>query len=86
MSEDEVMASVVRADGSTLTEADLVHWAATQMAYFMVPRYVQFLPALPRTLTEKVEKYKLKSDAETDLSKVWDRESHGIVVNRQSGR
>ena len=85
MSEDEVMVSVVRTDGSILDEAALVRWAAGQMAYFMVPRYVQLLPALPRTLTEKVEKYKLKADAERDLHQLWDREAHGITVNRHSG-
>ncbi len=85
MSEDDVMVSVVRAEGSALTEACLVEWAAGQMAYFMVPRYVQFVPALPRTLTEKIEKYKLKADAERDLRRAWDREAHGITVNRNTG-
>ncbi|MFA7391027.1 MAG: AMP-binding protein [Pigmentiphaga sp.] len=82
LSEDEVMVSVVRRAGSDLNEEDLVRWAARQMAYFMVPRYVQFLDALPRTLTEKVEKYKLRAAAESNLSRVWDRQAQSIVIGR----
>jgi len=52
------------------------------MAYFMVPRYVEFMPQLPKTMTEKIEKYKLKQDAQVRLSEIWDREKSGIVVKR----
>lgn len=82
MTEDEVMVSVVKLPESTLTEEELVRWCAKEMAYFMVPRYVQFVETLPRTLTEKIEKYKLRSDAEQDLERVWDRQRHGVVVSR----
>lgn len=82
MSEDEVMVNVVLRDGGRLGEEELVRWCARQMACFMVPRYVQFLPALPRTLTEKVEKFKLRAAAERDLSAIWDRERQGIELER----
>lgn len=82
LSEDEVMASIVLREGSTLTEADLVRWCGQQMAYFMVPRYVEFLPQLPRTMSEKVEKYKLRAGAEARLQHIWDRERAGIVLAR----
>lgn len=74
LSEDEVMVSVVRRDGATLDEAALVRWCAGEMAAFMVPRYVEFVDALPRTQTEKVEKYKLRDRARAALSSVWDRD------------
>jgi len=80
--EDEVMVSVVRRDGATLTEAELVQHCNDNMAYFMVPRYVEFMPQLPKTMTEKIEKYKLKQDAQARLSEIWDREKSGIVVKR----
>ena len=82
MSEDEVMVSVVLREDRVLTEEILVRWCAEHMAYFMVPRYVQFLPELPRTLTEKVEKYRLRAEAEKNLASVWDREKHGITIAR----
>ncbi|MFT3776999.1 MAG: ATP-dependent acyl-CoA ligase [Ottowia sp.] len=81
-SEDEVMVSVVLREGANLTEAELVHHCKDNMAYFMVPRYVEFLPAMPKTMTEKVEKYKLKANAESRLASVWDRDKAGIVVKR----
>jgi crotonobetaine/carnitine-CoA ligase len=81
-SEDEVMVSVVCRDGVALAEADLVRHCARHMAYYMVPRYVDIVEALPRTLTEKVEKYKLRARAEAHLARVWDREKAGIVVGR----
>ncbi|AVO43514.1 ATP-dependent acyl-CoA ligase [Simplicispira suum] len=81
-SEDEVMVSVVLRDGARLTEAELLHHCNDNMAYFMVPRYVEFLAQLPKTMTEKVEKYKLKEDAQRRLGEIWDREKFGIVVKR----
>ncbi|MCB1379428.1 MAG: hypothetical protein KDK89_13840 [Alphaproteobacteria bacterium] len=45
---------------------------------------VAFLGGLPRTLTQKVEKYRLKADAEAHQSGIWDREKEGFVVNRHT--
>ena len=76
------MVSVVLKPGEKLGEEELVRWSEKQMAHFMVPRYIEFLPSLPRTLTEKVEKYKLRIAAEQRLASVWDREKHGIKLAR----
>ncbi|MAL79127.1 MAG: ATP-dependent acyl-CoA ligase [Sneathiella sp.] len=84
MSEDEVMVSVTCKEGMTLDPADLIRHCAANMAYFMVPRYVEILPELPRTMTEKVEKYKLKQSAQERLDDIWDREAAGIIVNRHT--
>jgi len=81
-SEDEVMVAVVIGEGHVLCEADVIEHCSNNMAYFMVPRYVEFAAELPRTMTEKVEKYKLKQEAEKRLSTVWDREKAGIIVKR----
>jgi crotonobetaine/carnitine-CoA ligase len=50
------------------------------MAYFMVPRYVEFVDALPKTPSQKIEKYKLKALAERRRSEMWDREKTGIKL------
>ena len=76
------MVSVVPREGLQLTEAEVVAHCADNMAYFMVPRYVELVDALPKTMTEKVEKYKLKARAEQRLDQVWDREKAGIVIKR----
>lgn len=82
MSEDEVMVYVVRQPGAHVTEAELVAFANDNMAYFMVPRFVAFIDALPKTPSEKIEKYKLKQDAQARRDQLWDREKVGIKVHR----
>jgi len=59
-----------------------VSFAAGQMSYFMVPRYVAFIDSLPKTATEKIQKYKLKEDALARRDQLWDREREGIVIRR----
>jgi crotonobetaine/carnitine-CoA ligase len=82
MSEDEVMVSVVvRADHALTAEA-LVEHCQRNMAYYMVPRYVEFRADLPRNASEKVMKYKLREEAEARLGDLWDREKAGVVVRR----
>jgi carnitine-CoA ligase len=83
-SEDEVAISVVRREGHGLTEEQLIEHCRDNMPYFMVPRYVEFLDALPLTMTGKVEKYKLVQDFAARKNDVWDREQHGIKITRHS--
>ena len=82
MSEDEVMAAIVCREGMSMTEAELVYHCRDNMAYFMVPRFVAIMTELPKTMTEKVQKYKLQQDAQARLSEIWDRDRAGIVVTR----
>jgi len=82
LSEDEVMVYVVLNPGATLTHAEVVQFAADRMNYYMVPRFVDFIDALPKTATEKIEKYKLKQDAIARKALLWDREREGIRIAR----
>lgn len=82
LGEDDVMVYVVRRQPAALTETSLVEFCAANMSYFMVPRYVAFIEALPKTASEKIEKYKLKQMAAADLSSLWDREKAGIKLKR----
>lgn len=82
LGEDDVMVYVVRKQAAALTEAALVEFCAANMSYFMVPRYVAFIGALPKTASEKIEKYKLKQMAIADLTRLWDREKAGIKLRR----
>ena len=82
MSEDDVMVYVVKRPGASLTHAEVVHFAAEHMSYFMVPRFVEFIESLPKTATEKLEKYKLKQDATSRRDMLWDREREGVAPPR----
>ncbi|SLN77707.1 ATP-dependent acyl-CoA ligase [Oceanibacterium hippocampi] len=73
LSEDDVMLFVVLKDGHELSPCDLISHCEKTMARYMVPRYLRFLDSLPKTPTEKVEKYKL-----ADLAGApgrWDRDA-----------
>jgi crotonobetaine/carnitine-CoA ligase len=80
--DEEVAAVIVRKPGALLDEVKLVEHCQKNMAYFMVPRYVQFREALPTTMSQKVEKFRLRKDLESNLAQAWDREAAGVVVAR----
>ena len=66
-----------------LEPEELLDHAQERMAYFMVPRFVEFVPALPKTPTEKVEKYKLRMEGNQGITPdTWDREKAGYKVKR----
>lgn len=74
MSEDEVGVFVVRRPGASFTEADLIDFCVPRMAKFMVPRFVRWSDGLPRTASQKIEKYKLRKVAAESTTGFWDRE------------
>ncbi len=80
MGEDEVKAVVVLKPGCALGAEELIRWCEPRMAYFAVPRYIAFRASLPKTPSERVEKYQLKNEGVTP--DCWDREAAGIVLKR----
>jgi carnitine-CoA ligase len=54
------------------------------MAHFMVPRYIRILEDLPKTPTNKVEKYLLRRDGVT--SDTFDRDAAGILIKSEPVR
>ncbi|MEN9315893.1 MAG: hypothetical protein RIS35_2286 [Pseudomonadota bacterium] len=82
LSEDEVMVYLVTRPGATVTPEEVIRFADARMSHFMVPRFVAFVEALPKTSTEKIEKYKLQQDAIARRDALWDREKAGIRLTR----
>jgi crotonobetaine/carnitine-CoA ligase len=82
LGEDDVMAYVVAAPDSEIDRAELIRFCAEHMAYYMVPRYLDVIDALPKTPSEKIEKYKLAVSARERLGELWDREKAGVEVRR----
>jgi crotonobetaine/carnitine-CoA ligase len=80
MPEDEVKICVVLKPGETLAPEELIAFAAERMPYFAVPRFVEFMESLPKTPTERVQKYILKQAGITPNT--WDREKAGVEVKR----
>jgi acyl-CoA synthetase (AMP-forming)/AMP-acid ligase II len=57
---ERVLAVVVRRPGSTATARQILRHAATQIAAFKVPKSVDFIDALPRTPSGKIQKHVLR--------------------------
>ncbi len=65
--EEDVAVFIELVEGETLTEAELRDHARAVMPKYMQPTYIRFVPALPVTPTNKVEKYKLRRQILDDL-------------------
>jgi crotonobetaine/carnitine-CoA ligase len=78
--EDEVMVCLTLKSNQRLTAEQLTAYCEEHMAYFMVPRYIRFMETLPKTPTERIEKYKLREDGVTPGT--WDREKAGYKLKR----
>ncbi len=80
LGEDEVMACVVLKDDLKLTPEELIVHCEDRMAYFMIPRYIRFMAALPKTPTERVQKFALREEGIT--KDTWDRVKAGYKLKR----
>jgi len=80
LGEDEVMTCLTLKPKHKLTPEELTAYCEERTAYFMIPRYIRFMDALPKTPTERVEKYKLREEGVT--SDTWDRDKAGYKLRR----
>jgi crotonobetaine/carnitine-CoA ligase len=74
-SEDEVCVSVVAREGASLDLPDLIRFCIKNMPGYMTPRFVHTTTHLPKTATQRVEKYKLRQWAAGNRALLWDRET-----------
>jgi len=79
--EDEVKIVVVRKSGVNISAEELIKDLIPVMPRFMVPRYVEFVESLPRTVASgQIRKVELRANALN--ANTWDREVSGIAVPR----
>ena len=79
-SEQEVMVVITPQPDVTIEPEKLIRFLDQRMAYFMIPRYIEFTAAIPKTPTGKMEKYKLRAKGITPST--WDRVAAGIKLSR----
>ncbi len=72
LGEDEVMVWVRPLQEASLDLKDLIHHCAGNMAYFMVPRYIDVVEEIPKTETFRAQKGGMKKQGVT--TRTWDRE------------
>jgi crotonobetaine/carnitine-CoA ligase len=78
--EQEVAAAIVLKPNLALDPAALMAFLRPRMARFMLPRYLRFIDALPRTPTGKIQKFQLRALGAADA---WDAEAE---LPRQAAR
>jgi len=78
---EEVKLVIVCREGSKIDPAELVAYCDERMAYFMVPRYIEFVEAIPRTGgSGRPVKEQLKQVTD----KTWDRVKAGVKIKREA--
>ena len=80
VAEDEVMVSVVLKPGESMTPEELLDYCQGKMAYFMVPRFIDFIDALPKSEVHRTLKQVLKDKGVTEST--YDREKAGYEVKK----
>jgi crotonobetaine/carnitine-CoA ligase len=80
LAEDEVMAAIVLKPGHTVEAAELMSHCEPRLAYFAIPRYLDFLDELPLTENGKIRKQELRRRGVTPST--WDRERAGYRLRR----
>ncbi|MGD0625319.1 MAG: AMP-binding protein [Thermodesulfobacteriota bacterium] len=76
----DVKAYIQVSAGGNLDPVELLDYCQTKLPRFMIPRYIEFIEAFPRTLgTEKIQKEELKKRG---IGEAWDREKIGYKLKR----
>jgi crotonobetaine/carnitine-CoA ligase len=82
--EDEIKLSMVLRDGARLDPETFLGWCEERLPHFAVPRYLETLPALPRTPSNKIQKYLLRQPVAG--ATVWDRVAAGHRLKEEVRR
>jgi len=78
--EQEVLAVIVVQPEAQINPESLIRFLEPRLPYFMIPRYIRFADALPKTSTGKIQKYLVR---DLGLSEgTWDREVAGVKLQR----
>jgi crotonobetaine/carnitine-CoA ligase len=67
--------------GRTVDPLDLIRWCESGLAYFQMPRYIDFVDEFPKTATFRIQKEKL----EKGVAKSWDLNTSGYTIERRRG-
>jgi carnitine-CoA ligase len=80
VSDDDVKLCVVARPGQVLDPFEMTRWLTARLPHFMVPRYIEVLPQLPRTPTNKVRRSELRKSGVG--AGTWDRKAAGVSLRQ----
>ena len=78
--EQEVMATILPKSGATIDPVKMIRYLNGRMAYFMVPRFLDFVLEMPHTPTGKIRKGELRERGVTE--RTWDRVAAGVRLRK----
>lgn len=81
IAEEEVAVAVVPIEGVELEVSELFRFMIEQLPRFAVPRYIRVVEALPKTPSQRVQKFRLREDGRG--ADIVDREDLGITVPKE---
>jgi crotonobetaine/carnitine-CoA ligase len=76
--DDDIKLCLVPKAGVCVVAEEVITHLIGLIPHYMIPRFVEILPALPRTPTNKVKKAELRARGIT--SDTWDRKAAGVVL------
>jgi crotonobetaine/carnitine-CoA ligase len=80
--EDEIKVCLVLREGTRVVPEEFLAWCEEKLPYFAVPRYVEMVPELPKTPSNKVQKYLLRQAGITHST--WDRVKAGYELREEA--
>jgi len=80
---EEVKLVIVCREGSKIDPADIIAFCDDRMAYFMVPRYIEFVQNISRTGGSGRP---VKEQLKPITADTWDRVREGVKIKRETGK
>jgi carnitine-CoA ligase len=81
LTEDDLKVTATLKEGSVLQPEELFRWCIERLPYFVLPRYVEFRPELPRSPVGRVLKRDLRDEGVTPAT--WDAEAAGVSYEKR---
>jgi crotonobetaine/carnitine-CoA ligase len=80
LGEEDVKAYIQLKPTVALAPEEIVRFCEQRIAYFKVPRYIEFVDQFPRSSAKKeIERHKLR---ERGIGDAWDRVAAGVILQR----
>lgn len=80
LTEEDVKVVLVLQKNQSFNFIEFIRYCEKRMAHFMIPRYIEIKETLPKTATERVQKYTLRK---AGIGESWDRIKEGIKLNHK---
>ncbi len=80
---EEVKLVIVCREGGKIDPADLIYFCDERMAYFMVPRFIEFAESIPRTGGSGRP---VKEHLKQVTARTWDRVTAGVKIKRETAK